>query len=77
MRRRKLYAASSLMPMVIGALKRSELIRNHPNSQQKPGDIRVLQVSSLKENGFEIGDQPARDRLPEGRYHRGHESGRA
>ena len=43
------------MPMVIGALKRLELIRNHPENQQKLWEIvRVLQ-SSLKENGFEIG----------------------
>ena len=43
------------MPMVIGALKRLELIRNHPEYQQKLWEIvRVLQ-SSLKENGFEIG----------------------
>ena len=40
---------------VIGALKRLELIRNHPEYQQKLWEIvRVLQ-SSLKENGFEIG----------------------
>ena len=38
------------MPMVIGALKRLELIRNHPEYQQKLWEIvRVLQ-SSLKEN---------------------------
>ena len=53
--RSQLYAKSLPMPMVIGALKRLELIRNHPEYQQKLWEIvRVLQ-SSLKENGFEIG----------------------
>ena len=45
----------SPMPMVIGALKRLELIRNHPEFQEKLWEnVRALQ-SSLKENGFEIG----------------------
>ena len=53
--RSQLYAKSLPMPMVIGAMKRLELIRNHPEYQQKLWEIvRVLQ-SSLKENGFEIG----------------------
>ena len=39
----------------IGALKRLELIRNHPEFQEKLWEnVRALQ-SSLKENGFEIG----------------------
>ena len=49
------YAKSLPMPMVIGALKRLELIRNHPEYQQKLWEIvRALQ-NGLKENGFEIG----------------------
>ena len=55
-----------------------ELIRNHPEYQQKLWEIvRVLQ-SSLKENGFEIGvTNSARDaRFPEGRHPRGYEPGR-
>ncbi len=53
--RSQLYAKSLPMPMVIGALKRLELIRNHPEYQQKLWEIvRALQ-SGLKENGFNIG----------------------
>jgi len=53
--RSQLYAKSLPMPMVIGALKRLELIRQHPEYQQKLWEIvRALQ-SSLKENGFDIG----------------------
>ena len=53
--RSQLYAKSLPMPMVIGALKRLDLIRQHPEYQQKLWEIvRALQ-SSLKENGFDIG----------------------
>ena len=53
--RSQLYAKSLPMPMVMGALKRLELIRNHPEYQQKLWEIvRALQ-NGLKENGFEIG----------------------
>ena len=53
--RSQLYAKSLPMPMVIGALKRLDLIRTHPEFQQKLWEIvRALQ-SSLKENGFNIG----------------------
>ena len=53
--RSQLYAKSLPMPMVIGALKRLDLIRKHPEYQQKLWEIvRALQ-SSLKENGFDIG----------------------
>ena len=53
--RSQLYAKSLPMPMVMGALKRLELIRNHPEYQQKLWEIvRALQ-GALKENGFDIG----------------------
>ena len=53
--RSQLYAKSLPMPMVIGAMKRLELIRNHPEYQQKLWEIvRALQ-SGLRENGFNIG----------------------
>ena len=53
--RSQLYAKSLPMPMVIGALKRLDLIRKHPEYQQKLWEIvRALQ-GSLKENGFDIG----------------------
>ena len=53
--RSQLYAKSLPMPMVIGALKRLELIRNHPEFQQKLWEIVHALQSSLKENGFDIG----------------------
>ena len=53
--RSQLYAKSLPMPMVIGALKRLELIRNHPEYQEKLWVIvRALQ-NGLRENGFNIG----------------------
>ena len=53
--RSQLYAKSLPMPMVIGALKRLELIRNHPEYQQKLWEITRALQSGLKENGFDIG----------------------
>ncbi len=44
--RSQLYAKSLPMPMVMGALKRLELIRNHPEYQQKLWEIvRALQTA--------------------------------
>jgi glycine C-acetyltransferase len=43
------------MPMVIGSLKRLEIIRNHPELKDKLWKIvRALQTG-LKENGFDLG----------------------
>jgi len=53
--RSQLYAKSLPMPMVIGAMKRLELIRNHPEYQQKLWEITNALQSGLKENGFDIG----------------------
>ena len=53
--RSQLYAKSLPMPMVIGALKRLELIRNHPELQEKLWTIVRAMQSKLKENGFDIG----------------------
>ena len=53
--RSQLYAKSLPMPMVIGALKRLELIRNHPEYQQKLWEITRALQNGLKENGFDIG----------------------
>ena len=53
--RSQLYAKSLPMPMVIGALKRLELIRNHPEYQQKLWEITRALQSGLTENGFDIG----------------------
>ena len=53
--RSQLYAKSLPMPMVIGALKRLELIRNHPEYQEKLWTIvRALQ-GGFRARGFEIG----------------------
>ncbi len=53
--RSQLYAKSLPMPMVIGALKRLELIRNHPEYQQKLWQITNALQNGLKQNGFDIG----------------------
>ena len=53
--RSQLYAKSLPMPMVMGALKRLDLIRNHPEYQQKLWEITRALQNGLKENGFEIG----------------------
>jgi len=53
--RSQLYAKSLPMPMVIGALKRLELIRNHPEYQQKLWEITRALQGGLKANGFNLG----------------------
>ncbi len=53
--RSQLYAKSLPMPMVIGALKRLELIREHPEYQEKLWTVVRAMQSKLKENGFDIG----------------------
>ncbi len=53
--RSQLYAKSLPMPMVIGALKRLDLIRKHPEYQQKLWEITNALQSGLRERGFDIG----------------------
>ena len=53
--RSQLYAKSLPMPMVIGALKRLELIRNHPEYQEKLWEITRALQKGFTENGFDIG----------------------
>ncbi len=53
--RSQLYAKSLPMPMVIGAMKRLELIKTHPEFQQKLWEITRALQGGLKENGFDIG----------------------
>ena len=53
--RSQLYAKSLPMPMVIGALKRLDMIRTHPEFQQKLWEITHELQRGLRENGFEIG----------------------
>ena len=53
--RSQLYAKSLPMPMVIGALKRLELIRNHPEYQERLWEITRALQKGLTDNGFDIG----------------------
>ena len=54
--RSQIYAKSVPMPIVKGALKRLELIRNHPEYKEQLWTIvRALQ-GGLKEQGFDIGE---------------------
>ena len=53
--RSQIYAKSLPMPMVIGSLKRLELIRNHPEIKDKLWTIVNALQSGLKEKGFDLG----------------------
>lgn len=53
--RSQLYAKSLPMPMVIGALKRYELIGKHPEYRERLWTITRALQDGLKANGFEIG----------------------
>jgi len=53
--RSQIYAKSLPMPMVIGALKRFELLQNHPDLREKLWTIVHALQSGLKERGFNIG----------------------
>jgi len=54
--RSQIYAKSLPMPMVMGAMKRLELIRNRPELREKLWMIVKALQSGLKENGFDIGN---------------------
>ena len=53
--RSQIYAKSLPMPMVIGSLKRIELIRNHPELKDKLWTIVTALQSGLKAKGFDLG----------------------
>ncbi|HXB39593.1 MAG TPA: aminotransferase class I/II-fold pyridoxal phosphate-dependent enzyme [Bacteroidia bacterium] len=53
--RSQIFAKSLPLPLVEGALKRLELIRNHPELKTKLWDITNALQSGLKEAGFNIG----------------------
>ncbi len=53
--RSQLYAKSLPLPMVVGALKRLELIRNHPEYQEQLWVITHALQEGLRKNGFDIG----------------------
>ncbi len=54
--RSQIYAKSLPMPMVIGAMKRLELIKTQPELRKKLWIIVKALQSGLKENGFDIGN---------------------
>ena len=53
--RSQLYAKSLPLPMVVGALKRLELIRRHPEYREQLWMITRALQNGLRENGFDIG----------------------
>lgn len=54
--RSQIYAKALPMPLVIGAMKRLELIKRHPELREKLWEnVRALQ-SGLRERGFDIGE---------------------
>jgi glycine C-acetyltransferase len=53
--RSQIFAKSLPMPMVIGALKRLELLQNHPEIKDKLWEIVKVLQNGLKEAGLDIG----------------------
>jgi len=53
--RSQIFAKSLPMPMVIGALKRLDLIKKHPEFKDKLWEISLRLQNGLKERGFNIG----------------------
>lgn len=54
--RSQIFAKALPMPLVVGALKRLELMRNKPELKDKLWEITRAMQSGLKEAGFDIGD---------------------
>jgi glycine C-acetyltransferase len=54
--RSQIFAKSLPMPIVIGALKRLELMRNHPEYREKLWEITHALQNGLKNAGFDIGN---------------------
>lgn len=54
--RSQVYAKSLPMPMVIGGLKRLEMLRNEPEHREKLWTIVNALQSGLKKNGFNLGN---------------------
>jgi glycine C-acetyltransferase len=53
--RSQIFAKSLPMPLVVGNLKRLELLRNHPEYKEKLWSNAMKLQSGLKERGFDIG----------------------
>ncbi|MES2592640.1 MAG: aminotransferase class I/II-fold pyridoxal phosphate-dependent enzyme [Bacteroidota bacterium] len=54
--RSQIFAKALPMPLVVGALKRLELMRNHPEFKDKLWEITHALQNGLKKAGFEIGE---------------------
>ncbi len=54
--RSQIFAKSLPMPLVVGALKRLELMRNHPEYREKLWEITRALQGGLQAAGFNIGD---------------------
>src|SRR5215813_4282225 len=54
--RSQIFAKSLPMPLVIGNLKRLDLLRNHPEFKEKLWSNALKLQSGLKERGFDIGN---------------------
>jgi glycine C-acetyltransferase len=54
--RSQIFAKSLPMPLVIGALKRLELMRNHPEFREKLWTVSNALQKGLKERGFNTGN---------------------
>ena len=53
--RSQIFAKALPLPLVVGALKRLELMRDHPELKNKLWEITNALQKGLKEAGFEIG----------------------
>ena len=53
--RSQIYAKSLPLPMVVGSLKRLDMIRTHPELREKLWTIVKALQTGLRENGFDIG----------------------
>jgi len=54
--RSQIFAKTMPMPLVVGLLKRLELMRNHPEYREKLWEITRALQSGLREAGFDIGN---------------------
>jgi glycine C-acetyltransferase len=54
--RSQIFAKSLPMPLVVGALKRLELVRNHPEYREKLWQITRALQNGLRERGFNLGN---------------------
>lgn len=54
--RSQIFAKSLPMPLVVGALKRLELVRNHPEFREKLWTITRALQNGLRERGFNLGN---------------------